>query len=219
MHKDDIIFIDQYVPHKTYNPKEDSKFLLQFSLPQFVSHSSFLPQKKRPPFVIFPSGDKINALLLNSLKAIAREYQQQEQSFSMFIQSYIYAILAIFYRYDVLLDPSYISSNADVQRLMPVFEFVQKHYAENISIETVSRLLAVNKSYFCRLFKKSTGISFMEYLCQIRLNVAENLLLNSNKNITEIAYDIGFLSPAYFTKIFREHKGYPPSFYKKLQKG
>ena len=59
----------------------------------------------------------------------------------------------------------------------------------------------------------------MEYLYQIRLNVAENLLLHSDKNITEIAFEVGFLSPAYFTKIFREHKGYPPSFYKKLQKG
>lgn len=127
-------------------------------------------------------------------------------------------LVAILYRYEILDDPTTLYSSKSIERLSPVLNYVEKYYASPITIAEMSNLINVERSYFCRLFKKTVNISFMEYLYSVRFAHAENLLLHSDKNITEIAYQVGFSSPAYFTKIFRKRKGYSPTFYKNLQK-
>ena len=88
----------------------------------------------------------------------------------------------------------------------------------HISLEEISNSVHLDRSYFCRIFKKSMKMTFNEYLCTLRLQKAEELLLYSNNSIAEIALASGFSSPAYFTKIFKEKKGFTPTFYKHLTK-
>lgn len=217
LHKNDIIFINGYIPHKTSTPKGNRTFLIQFNVNQFnLANRSFCRELDKP-FYVFRNGSEENKILLARLDKISSEYINQKNSYQYFIVASVYEIVAILFRYRVLTDPdNYL--NADIHRIQPVLNYVQKHYDKQIRLDEMCRLLNVNKSYFCRLFKNATSLSFMEFLYKTRLDAAVKLLLHSEKTITEISYEVGFSSPAYFTKVFRENKGYTPSFYKKLQK-
>ena len=75
---------------------------------------------------------------------------------------------------------------------------------------------AVNTSpfYFCKMFKKATGLNFTEYVCRVRIERAKNLLLNPNLRISEIAYQVGFQSLTHFNRVFKKIVGEAPTEYR-----
>ena len=73
-----------------------------------------------------------------------------------------------------------------------------------------------SRYYFSRSFKKQTGYSFKDYLCQKRLQVAMDLLIRSNTPMREIAIESGFGSVATFNRVFREKKGCTPTQYRAI---
>jgi AraC-like DNA-binding protein len=68
--------------------------------------------------------------------------------------------------------------------------------------------------YFCKLFKKATGLNFTEYVSRVRLEKAKNLLLNPNARVSEIAYSVGFQSLTHFNRVFRKFEGQSPTAYR-----
>jgi len=73
----------------------------------------------------------------------------------------------------------------------------------------------LNENYFCRLFKKELGISFVDYVGKIRLEKALELLRNSTIKIKDISKNVGFSNPHYFGIWFKENTGLTPSQYRK----
>ena len=65
---------------------------------------------------------------------------------------------------------------------------------------------AVNTStfYFCKMFKKVTGINFTDYLSRVRIEKSKNLLLNPNLRVSEIAFEVGFQSLTHFNRVFKK---------------
>ena len=68
--------------------------------------------------------------------------------------------------------------------------------------------------YFCKIFKKSTGTHFTDYLSRVRVEKARNLLLNPNLRISEIAYEVGFQSLTHFNRVFKKLLGQSPTEYR-----
>jgi len=68
--------------------------------------------------------------------------------------------------------------------------------------------------YFCKQFRKATGLSFTEFVSRTRIEKAKNLLLNPNLHITEIAYAIGFQSLTQFNRTFKKIMGQSPTDYR-----
>ena len=75
---------------------------------------------------------------------------------------------------------------------------------------------AVNSSpfYFCKMFKKGTGINFTEYLSRIRIERSKNLLLNPHLRVSEIAFEVGFQSLTHFNRVFKNTVGQSPTHYR-----
>ncbi len=71
-------------------------------------------------------------------------------------------------------------------------QFIETHKTEPISLGQVARSVNMSTFYFCKMFKRFTGMNFTEYLSRVRLEKAKNLLLNRNLNVSEIAYEVGF---------------------------
>jgi AraC family transcriptional regulator, transcriptional activator of pobA len=69
--------------------------------------------------------------------------------------------------------------------------------------------------HFCRFFKRITGKTFMQYLNFVRVREAEKLILTTDKNISEIAQDVGFAGVSGFNKAFKKEKHLSPIAYKK----
>lgn len=93
-------------------------------------------------------------------------------------------------------------------------EYMLKNYKKAIRLIDVANFLELNPAYFSRIFRQKTGVCFVDYLAEIRINKAIELLKNSNMNISEIAEEVGFVRSRYFTEIFKKRKGMTPSEYR-----
>ncbi|MBN8248513.1 MAG: helix-turn-helix domain-containing protein [Verrucomicrobia bacterium] len=93
-------------------------------------------------------------------------------------------------------------------------QFIADHQAEAISLGDVSRAVNMSSFYFCKVFKKATGLKFTDYLSRVRIERAKNLLLNPNVRITEVAYEVGFQTLTHFNRVFRKVVGESPSAFR-----
>lgn len=93
-------------------------------------------------------------------------------------------------------------------------EYIEEHYAENLSLDTVARAVGISKSYLSMVFKQEMGINFSVYLTAYRIEQAKQLLTGSNLKIYEIAEKVGFSTPYYFSKVFKEQTGMSCKEYK-----
>lgn len=99
-------------------------------------------------------------------------------------------------------------------RLAIVFDYVQKHYDEPIRVANVARMCAASTCRFMNLFKEVTGQSFVSYLNRFRVAKARDLLVNTNKSISEISLETGFCNQSYFGVVFRRLTGETPLNYR-----
>ena len=93
-------------------------------------------------------------------------------------------------------------------------QFINEHQTEELSLEQVASAVHTSKFYFCKIFKKSTGINFTDYLSRVRTERAKNLLLNPNLRVSEIAYEDGFQSLTHFNRVFKRILGRSPTEYR-----
>jgi YesN/AraC family two-component response regulator len=76
--------------------------------------------------------------------------------------------------------------------------YIAGHHAHPISLDEIANAMHVSTFYFCKMFKKATGITFTDYLSRVRVDKAKNLLLNPHLRVSEIAYAVGFQSLTHF---------------------
>lgn len=93
-------------------------------------------------------------------------------------------------------------------------QFVQVHVGESVSLSQIVEHVHLSRFYFCKLFKKTTGMTFTEYVSLVRVEKAKELLLETSLRISEIAYDAGFGSIPRFNNVFKQNVGMPPGQYR-----
>ena len=94
--------------------------------------------------------------------------------------------------------------------------FIQQHYQEALRLEDVSNAVGFNATYFSAMFKKETGQNFMDYLTELRMNKAKELLCSDESSVQDVADQIGYRDLKYFSRLFKKTTGISPSEYKKL---
>lgn len=99
-----------------------------------------------------------------------------------------------------------------------VKEYIQKHYAENLTLGKMAEVAYMNPYYFSSFFKKETGQNFKSYLTDVRMKEAVGLLMNSEMKTYELAKAVGYNDVRSFTDKFREYYGDSPSGYKKSKR-
>lgn len=106
----------------------------------------------------------------------------------------------------------------NTQKLMfEILGYINNHYFEPLTLETVSEKYYLSTCYFSRTFKEATGFHFVEYLNNVRVKEAKKLLLGSDLTINEIAAATGFHSNTHFGRVFKQITGSSPSAYKKQE--
>ena len=109
--------------------------------------------------------------------------------------------------------------NAEPPMITRAKEFIKTNQGEDISLGDVAKAVNTSTFYFCKMFKKATGLNFTDYLSRIRIEKAKNLLLNPNLRISEIAYEVGFQSLTHFNRVFRKLAGQSPTEYRQKLPG
>lgn len=100
---------------------------------------------------------------------------------------------------------------SDMTRLEPILDYIQLHHAEELSLDEAADQMGLNKEYFCRLFKKNMGVSFLQYVYQVRTTAFCRDLETTDDPISEIAERHGFKDSKMLNQYFREIYGCTPS--------
>ena len=93
-------------------------------------------------------------------------------------------------------------------------DYIRQHLGEDLSLGQVAKAVNTSSFYFCKIFKRSTGINFTDFLARLRIENAMNLLLNPNLRVSEIAYEVGFQSLTHFNRVFKRINGQSPTEYR-----
>ncbi len=101
--------------------------------------------------------------------------------------------------------------NAEPPVIRRAKEFIEAHQGEVLRLTLVARAVNTSPFYFCKMFKKATGLNFTDYVSRLRIEKAKNLLLNRNLRVSEIAYEVGFQSLTHFNRVFKKVLGVPPT--------
>ncbi len=163
------------------------------------------------------SGIFFHGNTVNKIKSLLKDLTQKKG-----LESYI-GLLRIFNLLIQSENKEYLSQNPlnvsdfdkDFTKINKIYEYVFKHIHEEIKLNDVSDLLNMAPGSFCRFFKKKTQLTFMEYVIKIRMGYAAKMLAETNKQITQIAYDCGYNNLANFNHYFKKTMQKTPSEYRK----
>ncbi len=92
--------------------------------------------------------------------------------------------------------------------------YIADHQDDDLTLAQVAQSVNTSAFYFCKMFKKATGMTFTDYLARVRVEKVKNLLLNPHKRVSEAAFEAGFQSLSQFNRVFRKIAGESPSTFR-----
>ncbi len=99
-----------------------------------------------------------------------------------------------------------------------IMEEVQKNYREDMNLKTLAYKYHMNASYLGQIFQKEVGCSFTQYLGNKKIEIAKDLILNTNKKMSDIAKEVGYPDTSYFYRKFKQHYGVAPASLREMKR-
>ncbi|AIQ45697.1 hypothetical protein R70723_07200 [Paenibacillus sp. FSL R7-0273] len=225
LHKGDMAFCSSGDIHYYDSTDRESVIQLVIFNPQLISSPGGWPKEVRliDPFIC--TGGVDQAVLANSGMAdiprlmlqLERELNGELPHYEQVITGQLNELCGLLLRH---LPSEPADQKKDLRRMSSmkvmqnVLDYLEDHYAEVITLEDAARRAEMSLFYFSRFFKSTTGMSYISYLNHIRVNKAEEMLLNSDKPIIDIALDCGFTNVRTFNRVFKQFRNNTPSSYR-----
>ncbi len=151
------------------------------------------------------------------LETLTRLYIENAPVFEMEAKGIVLQVLAHLLRHFSTREaPSLGTTDVmTMERIRQVITYVNEHFRDPISLLAISDHLGLSREYFCRFFKQNMGISFLNYLSEVRLTHIYQDLLTTDTPIAELAEQNGFTNQKLFNKSFRQLYGCTPSSVRK----
>ena len=143
------------------------------------------------------------------MEAIHEEYKSKTPSQAL-IDHYVKSVV-------LLIGRCYFEKQTQNDIVSRVILYMHDHLTESISVQQLADMVYVSKSFLSRAFKQKTGLSLMEYLNSLRMEAAKAMLVASNLNTEEIAYQTGYHSTKFFYRAFRAYTGMSTREYRKKE--
>ena len=226
----DLILINSFSAHSTRQVSERAKMAVcQFSLETIYNdgYSSFLNliSSTELKYYKFKAADKTRVerivqsmLFIEEEGRLIKKDGKSISAYQSFLMKGNFYILFGLLCSEGVFEPGEDSKSSSNQKALmkvnTVLKYIREHYSEEITVAEAADLINVNASYFCRLFKKATGKTFIEYINYTRVMQAKQKLLDGNATITDVMYETGFSSYSYFNRTFKQYSGYSPTEYK-----
>ena len=140
-------------------------------------------------------------------KNMEREYINRDTGYVEMVRCYL--IQALVHAVRACEEQSSINATT------AVMNYLKNHYAEPLSLQTLSQMAGYTPQYLSSLFSHDVGISIQEYLQRLRIDEACKLLTNTSLPTAEIAEAVGYRDTRHFSKLFRRYQGSSPRDYRK----
>lgn len=158
-----------------------------------------------------PASGEIERVLLEMYS----EYQRGEEGCTQIIKAGLTKLLILMFR--LYKNDNTQKQNAPVYKKLVVqnaVEYLKKHYSYDVKCGQLAKISYLSESYFSKVFKEITGMTIIQMLQNIRINMACELLETTEMPISEIAYKVGYSDKKYFYKLFFSKKSMTPGEYR-----
>src|SRR5690606_17251988 len=105
--------------------------------------------------------------------------------------------------------------DAQTEKLKKIISYIHTNYNKRLTLTELASLIPLSEAHFCRFFKKMTRQTVTEFINSYRIKQAATLLVETDMNISTIAYEVGFEHISYFIKLFKLHFNCSPSTYRR----
>lgn len=216
----DLYLINSHEVHET-RCSRDAVYLCVHILPSAMCR--YVPDFDQLKFsLLFDPEDtekrEAHEQLRLHMNEILNHYENPEETGKLECQARLFAAADLLVRH--FSQPLAIEETrlqrSDMTRLEPILEYTQLHHGEDLTLDGAANAIGLNKEYFCRLFKKNMGVSYIQYLNQIRATAVCRELEISDDTIGEISERHGFKDPKMLNQYFKEIYGCTPSEKRKI---
>ncbi|NCB42303.1 MAG: AraC family transcriptional regulator [Clostridia bacterium] len=200
----DSVYLFVYFHPSLLTDRKDSYFYKEYI-------SSLLSDEYSGSFLLdqnVPADKKV----IDAIKQMQSIYEQKKSGYELDILSQLIQLWkhTVFCAEGKGMRPSSNDTLAN-ERLKMIFLYISLHYGEPINLDDISTHVGLSRSECSRFFKSYTGQNLFRYLIHYRVNKSVELLLNTDRSIAEIAYEVGFNSQSYYTKCFVSIKKKTPN--------
>ena len=217
----DVFVIHENVPHgfektdklRLYNIMFDPKLLPDSDISDSAGFKAlFAPEKNARSFSSHLRLDPRDfELAAHLFRRIYREYSEKRVGWKTAVQGDFLRLTVTLSR---LYDFDRVKDSHGMEKIAGAAAFIEQNYSENISVSRLAEMSNYSLRQFIRLFKKAFGCIPTEYIANLRMQKARELLRGKNASITDIALYCGYGDSNYFSRIFRKYNGMTPSEYR-----
>ena len=219
----DILLICPGIVHELFAPESGERIIFQPSLSQIqIRELDLLISLLRPAVLITPEEfPDFHPSARRLMMEIKEEYFLCEPYYETAIYSRFMRILVDIGRlHGALKHPVSDASNSRqkdyLDKFLYITNYINEHFAENLSLEQVADLAGFSKYHFTRLFKQYTDTSFYKYLNQKRIDYAKTLLLDPDLPVIDVALQCGFSSLSAFLRMFKQLNKCTPTEFRNM---
>ena len=216
----DILLINSSVIHQLVCKNRATATYIQININKYSESQvglsrfldNFLKSNTAEKFAVFHGENEISGIF----GRIKSEFEQKKFCYKDYIRAHIYALVAFMRRNLLLSDTSSLCDASKLAELTPVITHIDENYHTKLSLDDLGSIIRSDRYRLCRLFKAATGATLFEYINFVRLSSAEEMLIKTQKSISEVAFECGFASIQYFNRVFKESRGYTPGAFRKM---
>lgn len=225
VHQGEFVIINSNDIHHGVNLSENLSYYVMIADPSLLHSQTIdaVETKFITPIVqngiLFQNHIKGDKDIQNCFLALIHEIQNKEVGYELAIKSHLYGLMTILFRkyiVKILSEDQLALRMKNLERFAPVFQHIEEHYREGISVQNLADMAGLSRFHFSRLFKELTDRTVIAYINLIRIRKSEYLLRNTTMNVSEVALATGFNDIYYFSRSFKKHKKIPPSALKDI---
>lgn len=223
LNENDLLFIPPHMPHRLMGNPSGARFIMiidssMFSC--FADYKLILARFNRPLYISATKDPVFHHKIWEDMNHITDLYFDHKNMWELAIYARLLHIIASFGRHSLRKSGDSTASNSGVvsksyDRFTELLAYLEDHITELLSLEQAAEFTGYSKFHFSRLFKDYTGSTYHEFIQDLRIRKAKELLADEN-SVTEVAYQTGFHDLASFSRAFKSNTGMTPTKYRSL---
>lgn len=163
------------------------------------------------------SSDSWQSQIMKHLLEINNFPEHGLAPYELLIKSHIFGIWDLYYKHAAIKSALNDTDLFNMERLKPVLKFIHENYSSEITLTELAGLIPMSDGQFCRVFKQTMKVTPVQYIMRYRILQSCHLLLDTDKNIGEIANLSGFNNISYYNRLFLQYIGCTPKHYRTSQ--
>ncbi len=223
LNRGDMIFIPPFSYHSMYEGSEDlvvigvdftEAFFSDTEADRTIMQYCVTPirLKQSQKMSVLLAGDDIEDLILETFE----EYTEQKAFYNIIIKSNLTKLVVLIER--MVNENSKLNDSKADQMITDVLRYIHANFNEKISIKDLCNTINMSETYLTTGFKNTTGKTVIEYINDLKIDKAKQLLVETDMRVTDISYELGFSDGAYFNRVFKKKVNMTPNAYRKQRK-